>query len=99
MLSRYGLYAAVFSDNISRCMRVSNALDAGSVGVNCTGPTTTMDMPFGGYKASGVGRENGPHGLDPYLETKSVFVSCSKQSRCRREADDALQIKVAPASS
>lgn len=45
---RFGLYAAVFSKNIDRCLRVGKALSSGSVGVNCTGPTVAFDMPFGG---------------------------------------------------
>ncbi|KAF4443387.1 putative aldehyde dehydrogenase [Fusarium austroafricanum] len=55
--TEFGLYAAVFTKNIDRAMRVAKALEAGTVGVNCTSPSMAKDMPFGGYKASGVGRE------------------------------------------
>lgn len=73
--TEYGLYAAVFTKNIDRAMRVAKGLEAGTVGVNCTSPTTGMDTPFGGYKGSGVGREGMPyHSLDFFLETKSVLV-------------------------
>lgn len=72
--SEYGLYASVFSKNINRATRVASALDAGSVGVNCTSPTLAPDMPFGGYKQSGLGRELGPSCLYAWKQTKSVFV-------------------------
>lgn len=72
--TEYGLYASVFTKNIDRAMRVAQALEAGTVGVNCTSPTGAHDMPFGGYKASGVGREGWTHSLDNFLETKSVLM-------------------------
>lgn len=73
--TEYGLYAAVFTKNIDRAMRFAKGLEAGTVGVNCTSPTTGLDMPFGGYKTSGTGREGEPnYTLENFLETKSVVI-------------------------
>lgn len=72
--TEYGLYAAVYSKNINRALRVAKALEAGSVGINCTSPTGAKDMPFGGYKGSGVGREGWTCSLGNYLETKTVLI-------------------------
>lgn len=72
--SEYGLYAAVYSADISRALRVAKALEAGSVGVNCTSPTQAVDMPFGGWKGSGEGREGYGWAMEACLETKAVFV-------------------------
>ena len=56
--TEYGLYAAVYTKNLDRAMRFAKGLESGMVGVNCTSPTGAWDMPFGGYKQSGVGRES-----------------------------------------
>ncbi|KAH7127521.1 aldehyde dehydrogenase [Dactylonectria macrodidyma] len=72
--SEFGLYASVFTANINRAMRFAKALDAGTVAINCTSPTTPFDMPFGGQKQSGVGVEGLYHSLDNFLETKTVIV-------------------------
>ncbi len=69
--SPFGLAAAVMSADDDRCRRVSRALRAGIVWVNCSQPTFTQ-APWGGYKQSGIGRELGPWGLENYLETKQV---------------------------
>ncbi|KAH8824522.1 aldehyde dehydrogenase domain-containing protein [Flagelloscypha sp. PMI_526] len=72
--SEYGLYGAVFTKDIDRAMRVSKALEVGSVGINCTSPVVAADMLFGGYKASGIGREGGPDALHAWQEMKSVYL-------------------------
>ena len=72
--TEYGLYASVYTKDISRAMRVAKAFESGQVGVNCTSPTFAADMPFGGYKGSGQGREGFGYSLDEYLEIKSVMV-------------------------
>ncbi|MBE3043123.1 aldehyde dehydrogenase family protein, partial [Candidatus Bathyarchaeota archaeon] len=72
--TEFGLYASVWTKGIGRAMRVAKAMEAGSVGVNATSPTSAMDMPFGGYKASGQGREGRLESLDNFLETKSVMI-------------------------
>ncbi|KAH8179377.1 aldehyde dehydrogenase family protein [Sarocladium implicatum] len=72
--TEFGLYSAVFSKNIDRALRVAKSLEAGTVGVNCTSPSGAKDMPFGGYKTSGIGREGYTVSLDNFLETKTVIV-------------------------
>jgi len=72
--TEYGLYASVFTKDLSRALRIAKALDSGYVGVNCTSPTSARDLPFGGYKGSGQGREGWLHSLDHFLETKSVII-------------------------
>ena len=67
----FGLAAAVMSADGERCERVSRALRAGIVWVNCSQPTFT-EAPWGGVKRSGIGRELGRWGLENYLEVKQV---------------------------
>jgi betaine-aldehyde dehydrogenase len=69
--SRYGLAAAVMSDDLDRCDRVAGAMRAGIVWINCSQPTFTQ-MPWGGYKASGIGRELGEAGYLAFTETKQI---------------------------
>lgn len=68
----YGLAAYVASGDMARARRVAARLRAGSVRIN--GAQVDLAMPFGGYKASGNGRENGAHGLTEFLECKSVML-------------------------
>lgn len=72
--TEYGLYASVYTNDLSRAMRVAKAFESGLVGVNCTSPTAASDTPLGGYKASGQGREGIGYSLDEYLEHKTVMV-------------------------
>jgi succinate-semialdehyde dehydrogenase / glutarate-semialdehyde dehydrogenase len=67
----YGLVAYVFTRDLGRAFRVSEALEAGTIGVNDPVPSTTI-APFGGFKQSGLDRECGSEGLDAYMETKHV---------------------------
>src|SRR5690606_26289033 len=69
--SPYGLAAYLFTNDISRAWRVTEALDYGIVGVN-DGVPSTPQAPFGGVKQSGIGREGGHWGLEEYLEVKYV---------------------------
>jgi betaine-aldehyde dehydrogenase len=69
--SRYGLAAAVMSQDDIRAERVAAAFRAGIVWINCSQPTFT-EAPWGGYKESGIGRELGRWGLENYLETKQI---------------------------
>ncbi|QIW99829.1 hypothetical protein AMS68_005347 [Peltaster fructicola] len=69
----YGLAAAVHTKNLNTAIEVSNALRAGTVWVN-TYNTLHHQMPFGGYKESGLGRELGEAALDNYLQTKTVSI-------------------------
>lgn len=70
----YGLAAGLQTSNISRAHRVAGQLQAGLVWVNTWG-VLDVQMPIGGYKKSGYGRENGPEGLLEYMQTKSVLIS------------------------
>jgi aldehyde dehydrogenase (NAD+) len=67
----YGLAGNVFSGSLDRSLSVARRLRAGAIGVNGGAPFGA-DMPFGGYKESGVGRQNGLSGFEQYLEVKSV---------------------------
>ena len=69
--SHYGLAGAVYSASFERSMAVAKRIRAGSVSVN-GGMTYNADLPFGGYKDSGIGRQNGLPGFDQYLEVKSL---------------------------
>jgi len=66
----YGLAAYVQSGDIERSREVASRIRAGTVYLN--GASITQDIPFGGYKHSGNGREWGEHGFNDYLELKSV---------------------------
>ncbi|MCZ8236284.1 MAG: NAD-dependent succinate-semialdehyde dehydrogenase [Inhella sp.] len=71
--SEYGLAAYFYSRDIGRVIRLAEALEYGMVGVN-TGLISSAELPFGGVKQSGFGREGGHHGLEEYLDTKLVCV-------------------------
>ncbi|EON61515.1 aldehyde dehydrogenase [Coniosporium apollinis CBS 100218] len=69
----YGLAAAVHTSNLNTALEVSNALRAGTVWVN-TYNTLHHQLPFGGYKESGIGRELGEAALENYTQTKTVSI-------------------------
>jgi aldehyde dehydrogenase (NAD+) len=69
--SIYGLAGNVMSGSLERALAVARRLRAGFIGLNGTA-AYGADAPFGGYKASGVGRQNGTAGFDQYTEIKSV---------------------------
>jgi len=71
--SRYGLAAGVWTSDVGRALRMSEALEAGTVWVN-TYRAVSYLAPFGGYKRSGFGRENGKEAIDAYLQTKTVWI-------------------------
>ncbi len=68
----YGLAAGVWTESLRRAIRMSEQLEAGTVWVN-TYRSTSYTTPFGGYKASGMGRENGIEAIKEYLQTKSIW--------------------------
>jgi acyl-CoA reductase-like NAD-dependent aldehyde dehydrogenase len=69
--SPYGLAGFVLGESLERSSGIARRLRAGSIGMNGGAPYGA-DLPFGGYKASGVGRQNGTAGFDQYLEIKSL---------------------------
>ena len=69
--TEFGLAAYVYTENMGRSWRVSEAIDYGMVGVNETAISSEV-IPFGGVKESGQGREGSKYGLDDYLETKYI---------------------------
>jgi len=72
--NEYGLAAAVWTKDIKKALLTARALRAGIVWINDSQPAPT-EMPWGGYKQSGVGRELGKEGLEDFLEKKSVYVN------------------------
>jgi acyl-CoA reductase-like NAD-dependent aldehyde dehydrogenase len=72
----YGLTAAVWTQNLGRAHRVAAQIEAGTVWIN-TYRYIRWNIPYGGFKLSGLGRENGPEALDAYLETRATIVNLS----------------------
>lgn len=72
--TEYGLAAAVFTQDVTRSHRVIAELEAGTTWIN-TYNLTPIELPFGGYGQSGIGRENSRHALDHYSQIKSVYVA------------------------
>lgn len=69
----FGLASYLYSRDMARIFRVSEALEYGMVGVN-TGLISSEQAPFGGVKQSGLGREGSQHGIDEYLEMKYICI-------------------------
>lgn len=67
------LLASVYTRDFERAIRVSKAIESGAVGINCSVPLRAVDMPIGGWKQSGIGRELSLHGLNLYTEVKTLF--------------------------
>jgi aldehyde dehydrogenase (NAD+) len=72
--SDYGLSGGVISGDVDRAIRMAKRIRTGTIGVN-GGMSMDVDLPFGGYKHSGVGKEWGAEGFDEYLEAKVVAVA------------------------
>jgi aldehyde dehydrogenase (NAD+) len=70
----YGLAAAVFSQNINKALETAHRLQAGTVWVNCMNQINA-NIPFGGFKQSGIGRELGEYALQNYTNVKAVHVN------------------------
>ena len=66
--------ASIFTADIARALRVASKIEAGNVGVN-QAYKTSPQIPFGGYKQSGHGRESGYEGLKGYLQAKSISIN------------------------
>jgi succinate-semialdehyde dehydrogenase/glutarate-semialdehyde dehydrogenase len=72
--TEYGLVAYVYTRDLSRAFRVAEALETGMLGLN-QGVVSNAGAPFGGVKASGIGREGGNEGIEEYLETKYILMA------------------------
>ncbi len=72
--TEYGLVAYVYTNDLKRSLRVCERLDTGMIGLN-QGMVSNAGAPFGGVKASGIGREGGNEGIHEYLETKYVAIN------------------------
>ncbi|RLN49592.1 hypothetical protein BBP00_00010128, partial [Phytophthora kernoviae] len=77
--SEYGLGGGVVTSNIDNAIKISNGIRTGTVYVNCY-DVFDSNTPFGGFKDSGVGRENGELGLRNYLEHKTVIIKRPEDS-------------------
>jgi aldehyde dehydrogenase (NAD+) len=66
--------ASVYTHSFERVIRVSKKLQSGAVGVNCSVPIRALDMPVGGWKQSGMGRELAVHGLNIFTELKTIYM-------------------------
>ncbi|AEG51632.1 Betaine-aldehyde dehydrogenase [Sphingobium chlorophenolicum L-1] len=74
--TRYGLVGGLWTRDVSRAHRVAARIESGLVSVNTFRPVHFM-LPYGGYKMSGIGRENGFDAMREYMETKTVVVDLS----------------------
>lgn len=75
--SKYGLTAGLWTKDISRAHRLSNEIVSGTVWVN-TYRKIHWSVPYGGYKMSGIGRENGTEAINEYIEIKTVMIDTSE---------------------
>ncbi|MEY4161136.1 MAG: hypothetical protein RLZZ136_1757 [Pseudomonadota bacterium] len=71
--SEYGLSGGVVSGDVDRALRIAKRIRTGTVGIN-GGMSIDVDLPFGGYKQSGLGKEWGVEGFEEYLETKAIAI-------------------------
>jgi aldehyde dehydrogenase (NAD+) len=71
--TQFGLAAGLWTQDVKRAHKVARALEAGTVWVNMY-RSMAPQSPFGGYKGSGLGRQNGLEAINEYLQTKSVWL-------------------------
>jgi acyl-CoA reductase-like NAD-dependent aldehyde dehydrogenase len=74
----YGLSGSIWTDDLSRALRVSRAVEAGNLSVN-SHSSVRYNTPFGGFKQSGLGRELGPDAPLHFTETKNVFIAIKEE--------------------
>jgi len=72
--SPYGLSGSVWTQNLSRALRVSRAVQSGVLSVN-SHSSVHVEAPFGGFKQSGLGRDLGMAAMEGYSEVKNVYVA------------------------
>ena len=72
--TEYGLVSYVYTKDLKRAFRVCEKLDTGMIGLN-QGLVANVQAPFGGVKASGLGREGGSVGIDEFLEIKYIAMA------------------------
>jgi len=72
--SDFGLAGSIWTNNVSRALRVARGVEAGNLSVN-SHSSVRYSTPFGGFKQSGLGRELGPDALDAFTEVKNVFIA------------------------
>jgi betaine-aldehyde dehydrogenase len=77
--TEYGLSASVWTGDASRATRMADAIEAGVVSIN-TNDSVHLTAPFGGVKASGIGRELGMAALDAFTEPKTIYQAITKES-------------------
>ena len=70
----YGLAASVWTRDIDRAIDAANRIEAGTVWINDHGPTAA-EMPFGGYKQSGIGRDLSAHAVEDHMQLKHVAIT------------------------
>lgn len=74
--TEYGLYAAIYTTDMVRALRVAGKVEAGTISIN-KGFAFDLNSAFGGWKSSGLGREGGNYGLKEFLQEKSIKISMS----------------------
>ena len=78
--SEYGLAAGIWTSDVRRAHRVARRLNVGTVWVN-TYRNVSWVAPFGGFKQSGYGRDNGLEAIDGFLQTRTVWVELAGATR------------------
>ena len=72
--SPYGLSGSLWTNNLSRALRVSRAVQSGVISIN-SHSSVHVEAPFGGFKSSGLGRDLGMAAMEGYTELKNIYVA------------------------